>query len=70
MYNPADFEARRRMLEHAYRSTRLDIARRFAERDPALVRAGLNPKSSPRTVSPPTVDASFNADSAPPADAI
>lgn len=70
MYNPADFEARRRMLEHAYRSTRLDIARRFAERDPALVRAGLNPKPSPRTVSPPAVDSSFTADAAPPADAI
>lgn len=70
MYNPADFEARRRMLEHAYRSTRLHFARRFNERDPALARAGLKPRSSARTVSPPGADAPLTSDVPPPADAL
>lgn len=53
MYNPANFEARRRLLEHAYRSTRLELARRFAEGDSALDSAGFRPKALPRTVPPP-----------------
>jgi NTE family protein len=57
MYNPANFEARRRMLEHAYRSTRLDFAKRFAAGDPALLRAGFRAKPSPRTISPPPANA-------------
>lgn len=40
MYNPASNEARRGMLERAYRQTRATLARAFAERDPALERAG------------------------------
>jgi hypothetical protein len=40
MYNPASYDARRGMLEHAYRHTRALLARAFAERHPALGRAG------------------------------
>jgi len=46
MYNPASFEARRRLLEHAYRSTRAFMARAFAEEHPGLVRTGWIPRSS------------------------
>ncbi len=54
MYNAASFEARRRLLEHAYTSTRLELGRRFAESDPALGRAGFRPKQpSSRSVPPP-----------------
>jgi hypothetical protein len=40
MYNPASYDARRGMLEHAYRHTRGFLARAFAERHRALQRAG------------------------------
>ncbi|HET9953178.1 MAG TPA: patatin-like phospholipase family protein [Polyangiaceae bacterium] len=53
MDNSASFEARRRLLEHAYRSTRLEMARRFAAGDESLQRACLKPRQNPRTVSPP-----------------
>jgi len=59
MYNPASYDARRGMLEHAYRHTRSLLARAFAERHPALVRAGLVQRVSaslpppPLTISPP-----------------
>lgn len=53
MDNPASFEARRRLLEHAYRATRVELARRFAEEDPILLRAGFKPKVAPRTSTPP-----------------
>jgi predicted acylesterase/phospholipase RssA len=52
MYNPSSFEARRRMLEHAYRSTRLTLAQRFANGDPTLARAELRPKTSARSIPP------------------
>jgi len=41
MYNPASYDARRGMLEHSYRHTRQVLVRAFAERHPALARAGL-----------------------------
>jgi predicted acylesterase/phospholipase RssA len=53
MYNPSSFEARRRMLEHAYRSTRLELAQRFANADPALARAEFRPRVSARSIPPP-----------------
>jgi predicted acylesterase/phospholipase RssA len=40
MYNPASYDARRGMLEHAYRHTRAALSKAFAERHPALERAG------------------------------
>jgi len=46
MYNPASFEARRRLLEHAYKSTRAFLARAFTEEHPALARAGYQPRPS------------------------
>lgn len=48
MDNPASFEARRRLLEHAYKSTRVELARRFASDDPLFARAGLRPQKSSR----------------------
>ena len=53
MDNPASFEARRRLLEHAYKSTRVELARRFACQDPLFVRAGLRPQKSVRSTLPP-----------------
>lgn len=53
MYNPSSFEARRRMLEHAYRSTRLALSQRFANADPALARAAFRPRASARSIPPP-----------------
>jgi predicted acylesterase/phospholipase RssA len=53
MDNPASFEARRRLLEHAYKSTRLALSRRFAERHPLLERAGWRARVAPRTSVPP-----------------
>jgi predicted acylesterase/phospholipase RssA len=59
MYNPASYEARRGMLERAYRLTRATLARAFAERDPALERAGYVQRVSgsmpppPLTIVPP-----------------
>ncbi len=52
MYNPTSFDARRRMLEHAYRSTRLELAQRFANSDPTLARAGLRPRLTARSMPP------------------
>jgi len=57
MYNPASYDARRGMLEHAYRHTRSLVARAFAERHGALKRAGFVQRVSasmpPPSVSPP-----------------
>jgi predicted acylesterase/phospholipase RssA len=43
MYNPASFAARRKILEHAYRTTRERLAGWLADRHPALERAGFGP---------------------------
>jgi NTE family protein len=59
MYNPASYDARRGMLEHAYRHTRGLLAKAFAERHPALTRAGFVQRVSasipppPLTITPP-----------------
>src|SRR5258706_7652834 len=53
MYNPASYDARRGMLEHAYRHTRSLLARAFAEHDPALSRAGFVQRSSQSVAPPP-----------------
>jgi hypothetical protein len=55
MYNPASYEARRGMLEHAYRNTRQALARAFAERHGALGRAGFVQRVSPSMAPPPLV---------------
>jgi len=52
MYNPTSFEARRRILEHAYRSTRLDLSQRFATGDTTLLRAGFRSRVSVRAIPP------------------
>ncbi len=52
MYNPASYDARRGMLEHAYRQTRAQLARAFAERHAALERAGFVQRVS-QSVPPP-----------------
>jgi predicted acylesterase/phospholipase RssA len=52
MYNPASYDARRGMLEHAYRLTRSQLSRAFSERDPALCRAGFVQRVS-QSVPPP-----------------
>ena len=52
MYNPASYDARRGMLEHAYRHTRSFLARAFAEHDPALGLAGFVQRA-PQSVAPP-----------------
>jgi hypothetical protein len=54
MYNPASYDARRGMLEHAYRHTRQALARAFAERHPALERAGFVQRPS-LSVPPPSL---------------
>jgi len=54
MDNPASFEARRTLLEHAYRSTRAELSRRFAENDAVLAQAGFRPRTAPRTSIPPS----------------
>ena len=59
MYNPASFDARRAILEYAYRHTRAELAKSFDSGDGALVRAGLGP----RVTSP----AAYPASSASPA---
>jgi NTE family protein len=56
LYNAASFEARRQLLEHAYTSTRRELGRRFAESDPALLRAGFRakpPATRPSAPPPP-----------------
>jgi hypothetical protein len=57
MYNPASFEARRAMLEYAYRHTRAVLSKAFAAPNSVLERAGLRPKPPPSSVfpSPPPV---------------
>ncbi len=52
MYNPASYDARRRMLENAYRQTRACLARAFSEEHPAVRRAGLIARVS-QSVLPP-----------------
>jgi NTE family protein len=52
MYNPASYDARRKMLEHAYRHTRSIMARAFAERHAALHAAGFVQKVS-QSAAPP-----------------
>jgi len=53
MYNPASYDARRGMLEHAYRHTRQALSRAFAERHPALERAGFVQRPS-QSMPPPS----------------
>jgi NTE family protein len=53
MYNPASYDARRGMLEHAYRHTRGVLSRAFAERHGALARAGFVQRVSPSMPPPP-----------------
>ncbi len=43
MYNPSSYDARRRLLEYAYRSTRSLVDSWFADPDSALVRGGFRP---------------------------
>jgi NTE family protein len=45
MYNPASFDARRRLLEYAYRHTRAKIAEAFGTSGSALERAGWRAKA-------------------------
>jgi hypothetical protein len=45
MYNPSSYDARRRLLEYAYRSTRALVESWFADPDSALVRAGFRPNT-------------------------
>jgi len=52
MYNPASYDARRKMLEQAYRHTRALLTRAFSEQHPALARAGFVHRTSP-SVPPP-----------------
>jgi predicted acylesterase/phospholipase RssA len=56
LHNAASFEARRKLLEHGYTSTRRELGRRFAESDPALLRTGLRarpPATRPSAAPPP-----------------
>jgi hypothetical protein len=52
MYNPASFDARRAILEYAYRHTRAELAKSFASDDSVLARAGLRPRSTPSSLLP------------------
>lgn len=56
MYNPASYDARRGMLEHAYRHTRALLGKAFAERHAALGRAGFVQRA-PQSMPPPSVSA-------------
>jgi hypothetical protein len=53
LYNASSFDARRRLLERAYTSTRKELGRRFAEADPTLLRAGFRPKAAASRPSAP-----------------
>jgi NTE family protein len=55
MNNPASYDARRAILEHAYRHTRSLLARAFAERHPALGRAGFVQRAS-QSIPPPPLE--------------
>ena len=46
MHNPASFAARRKILEHAYRTTRKVVEDWLAADAPALARAGLRPQEN------------------------
>jgi predicted acylesterase/phospholipase RssA len=46
MYNPANFAARRNILEYAYRSTRARLADLFATGHPVLAQAGWAPNEA------------------------
>ena len=52
MYNPASFDARRAILEYAYRHTRSELAKSFASGDGALAEAGLRPRPAHSSVFP------------------
>jgi len=52
MYNPASFDARRAILEYAYRHTRAELTKSFASHDSVLLRAGLRPRATPSSVIP------------------
>jgi len=54
MYNPASFDARRAILEYAYRHTRAELAKSFASDDSVLSRAGLGPRPAASTALPPS----------------
>jgi len=54
MNNPASYDARRAMLERAYRHTRALLSRAFAERSPALSRAGFVQRAS-TSMPPPSL---------------
>jgi NTE family protein len=56
MNNPASYDARRAILEHAYRHTRSQLSRAFAERHPALARAGFVPRATQSVPPPPPVE--------------
>ncbi len=45
MYSPSSYDARRRLLEYAYRSTRMQLDKWFADPESALCRAGFSPSS-------------------------
>ena len=62
MYNPASFDARRAILEYAYRHTRAELAKSFASEDSVLLRAGLYPRPTPSSGFP--VSSAFPASSA------
>jgi predicted acylesterase/phospholipase RssA len=53
MNNPASYDARRAMLERAYRLTRSLLAKAFAERHAALERAGFVQRASQSVAPPP-----------------
>lgn len=44
MHNPASFAARRKILEHAYRTTRARLGTWFEDRSPAFLQAGYAPR--------------------------
>jgi NTE family protein len=56
LHSPVNFDARRRLLEHAYRTTRAELFSRFAASEPGLARAGLRPKT-PIRPSPASISA-------------
>jgi hypothetical protein len=55
------------MLEHAYRSTRLTLAQRFAAGDDALGRAGFRAKASARSIPPSSEPGPPSSEPGPPA---
>lgn len=53
MDNPANFEARRRLLEHTYKVTRAELSRRFARGDAELERTGFRARGPQRSSAAP-----------------